>query len=166
MTQRPDDKRLRQLAADLASGKVVVQLGNGYPEYSLVGIEKPLAEYLTASLSATRAIVPVPNPPSTVEPCSPHNVVGCTNCAAAFWYASYQNACVEIERLAAPSATAAIKPPTQEEVAAYRDLFRAELDRNMHNTSASPSTDAHTVALNSFVARRNMARTDGRDTNG
>lgn len=49
----------------------------------------------------------------------------------------------------------AIEPPTEDEIAAYRDLFRVELDKNMHNSSGSPSTDAHRVALHKFVEKRN-----------
>lgn len=48
--------------------------------------------------------------------------------------------------------------PTNEEIAAYRDLFRSELDKNMNNSSGSPSTDAHTVALHKFVEARNKTR--------
>lgn len=45
--------------------------------------------------------------------------------------------------------------PTHDEIGAYRDLFRRELDKNMHNSSGSPSTDAHHVALHAFVEARN-----------
>jgi hypothetical protein len=50
---------------------------------------------------------------------------------------------------------ATIAPPTKDEIDAYRNLFRTELDKNMNNSSGSPSTDAHTVALHAFVAARN-----------
>jgi hypothetical protein len=56
------------------------------------------------------------------------------------------------------SETARLSPPTEEEIAAYRNLFRAELDKNMSNSSASPSTDAHRVALHKFVEGRNVQR--------
>lgn len=58
----------------------------------------------------------------------------------------------ELERAAAVSERG--EPPTDAEVAAYRDLFRVELDKNMNNSSGSPSTDAHRVALSRFVASR------------
>lgn len=53
-----------------------------------------------------------------------------------------------------------IEPPTDAEIAAYRDLFRRELNKRMdtNHTSASPSTESHAVALRSFVETRN-ART-------
>ena len=58
------------------------------------------------------------------------------------------------DALAALSETA--KPmPTEQEIATYRDTFRAELDKNMNNSSASPSTDAHRIALRRFVEGRN-----------
>lgn len=68
---------------------------------------------------------------------------------------------VEITKLreAAQSATAAtIAPPTQDEIAAYREIFRSELDKRMdtNHPSASPSTEAHAVALRSFVDTRNL----------
>jgi hypothetical protein len=63
----------------------------------------------------------------------------------------------EIKRLTA-SEIQRLSPPTEEEIAAYRNLFRAELDKNMHNSSASPSTDAHRVALHKFVEGRNVQR--------
>lgn len=49
-------------------------------------------------------------------------------------------------------------PPTDDEVSAYRDLFRAELDKRMDtkHPSASPSTEAHKIALSKFVERRNQ----------
>jgi hypothetical protein len=56
------------------------------------------------------------------------------------------------------SETPRLSPPTEEEIAAYRNLFRAELDKNMSNSSASPSTDAHRVALHKFVEGRNVQR--------
>jgi hypothetical protein len=56
------------------------------------------------------------------------------------------------------SETPRLSPPTEEEIAAYRNLFRAELDKNMNNSSASPSTDAHRVALHKFVEGRNVQR--------
>lgn len=59
-------------------------------------------------------------------------------------------------RRSPPSATATIAPPSDGEIAAYRDLFRQELDKNMHNSSGSPSTDAHRVALHQFVKMRNQ----------
>lgn len=62
----------------------------------------------------------------------------------------------QLERDAPPQpSTAEFVPPTDAEIAAYRDLFRAELDKNMNNSSASPSTDAHRVALHRFVEKRN-----------
>lgn len=62
----------------------------------------------------------------------------------------------EVLRLQTPqSESKAFTPPTHDEVAAYRNLFRSELDKNMHNSSGSPSTDAHTVALHAFVEARN-----------
>lgn len=47
-------------------------------------------------------------------------------------------------------------PPTQDEIAAYRDLFRLELDKRMDtkHPSFSPSTEAHEIALRAFVERR------------
>jgi len=50
-----------------------------------------------------------------------------------------------------------IELPTEKEIAAYRDLFRAELDKRMDtkHPSASPSTEAHSIALHRFVAERN-----------
>jgi len=50
-----------------------------------------------------------------------------------------------------------IAPPTAEEISAYRDLFRLELDKRMDtkHPSASPSTEAHAMALRRFVERRN-----------
>lgn len=48
-------------------------------------------------------------------------------------------------------------PPTEAEIAAYRNLFRVELDKNMNNSSSSPSTEAHGVALRAFVEGRNKA---------
>lgn len=66
----------------------------------------------------------------------------------------------ENEKLRTPlSEKVAFAAPTHEEIAAYRDLFRSELDKNMHNSSGSPSTDAHTVALHAFVEARNRAST-------
>jgi len=55
---------------------------------------------------------------------------------------------------------APIAPPTREEIAAYRDLFRAELDKRMdtNHPSASPSTEAHSIALHNFVEKRNARR--------
>lgn len=46
--------------------------------------------------------------------------------------------------------------PTREEIATYRDTFRAELDKRMdtNHPSASPSTEAHAVALRQFVKAR------------
>lgn len=66
--------------------------------------------------------------------------------------------CYRPQVVSAPSAT--LTPPTEDEIAAYRDLFRAELDKNMAVTSrcASPSTDAHAVALRRFVENRNRAQ--------
>jgi hypothetical protein len=46
-------------------------------------------------------------------------------------------------------------PPTETEISAYRNLFRVELDKNMNNSSSSPSTDAHRIALRAFVESRN-----------
>ena len=60
-----------------------------------------------------------------------------------------------LAKLAALPSETAFTPPTDAEVAAYRDLFRSELDKNMHNSSGSPSTNAHRVALHRFVAGRN-----------
>jgi hypothetical protein len=51
----------------------------------------------------------------------------------------------------------ALTPPTEQEIATYRDKFRSELDLNMNNSSGSPSTDAHRVALYQFVERRRSA---------
>lgn len=50
-------------------------------------------------------------------------------------------------------------PPTHDEIAAYRDLFRAELDKRMDtkHPSASPSTEAHEIALRAFVEKRNAS---------
>lgn len=58
----------------------------------------------------------------------------------------------------AQSATAPISPPTKDEIAAYRDLFRAELNKRMdtRHPSASPSTEAHEIALRNFVETRNQ----------
>ena len=58
-----------------------------------------------------------------------------------------------------PSSTGKIAPPTEQEIAAYRDLFRAELDKRMdtEHPSASPSTEAHEVALRRFVEMRNRS---------
>jgi hypothetical protein len=51
--------------------------------------------------------------------------------------------------------TREIAPPTEGEIAVYRNVFREELDKNMKNSSGSPSTDAHRVALHNFVRTRN-----------
>lgn len=50
-----------------------------------------------------------------------------------------------------------LAPPSPDEIGAYRDLFRAELDKRMDtkHPSASPSTEAHAVALRRFVEARN-----------
>lgn len=50
-----------------------------------------------------------------------------------------------------------IEPPTEDEIDAYRDLFRAELSKRMdtNHPSASPSTEAHQIALTAFVRARN-----------
>lgn len=47
-------------------------------------------------------------------------------------------------------------PPTKDEINAYRDLFRAELDKRMdtRHPSASPSTESHEIALRQFVKGR------------
>lgn len=37
------------------------------------------------------------------------------------------------------------------------EALKRSIDKNMNNSSASPSTDAHTVALHAFVAARNKA---------
>lgn len=62
------------------------------------------------------------------------------------------------ERQHALSETRAIEPPTDEEISAYRDLFRRELDKRMDtkHPSASPSTESHAIALRAFVAKRNV----------
>ena len=61
---------------------------------------------------------------------------------------------------AASSESGRLSPPTREEVAEYRDLFRRELDKRMDTShpSASPSTEAHQIALCNFVEKRNAAK--------
>lgn len=64
------------------------------------------------------------------------------------------------------SATQRLAPPTDDEIAAYRNLFRAELDKRMDtkHPSASPSTESHAIALRAFVEKRNAVgptTTDG-----
>lgn len=50
---------LAQLAADLRSGKVVLALGNGYPDYALHLVEPLLADHLERSIqSETPARMP------------------------------------------------------------------------------------------------------------
>lgn len=51
----------------------------------------------------------------------------------------------------------ALRAPTADEISAYRDTFRAELDKRMDTAypSASPSTESHAVALRRFVENRN-----------
>lgn len=55
---------------------------------------------------------------------------------------------------------AELVPPTEKEIATYRDTFRSELDRRMdtRHPSASPSTESHGVALRQFVANRNAGK--------
>lgn len=59
----------------------------------------------------------------------------------------------EVVRLSIASADVT---PSDEEVAAYRDLFRAELAKRMDTKypSASPSTESHTIALTAFLKKR------------
>lgn len=59
----------------------------------------------------------------------------------------------EVVRLSLASAGVT---PSDDEVAAYRDLFRAELAKRMDtkHPSASPSTEAHTIALTAFLKKR------------
>ena len=60
---------------------------------------------------------------------------------------------IEADRKVSRSEIAA---PTEDEIAAYRDLFRSQLSKNMEaRFCASPSTDAHRVALRQFVEKRN-----------
>jgi hypothetical protein len=61
----------------------------------------------------------------------------------------------------ASESTLRLAPPTEDEVAAYRNLFRAELDKRMdtNHPSASPSTEAHQIALTRFVDARNAKAT-------
>lgn len=58
---------------------------------------------------------------------------------------------------AAPVSTTGLLPPTEEEIGAYRDTFRAELDKRMDlgYRSASPSTESHAIALRGFIDGRN-----------
>jgi hypothetical protein len=67
------------------------------------------------------------------------------------------NCLVRMARHALESMQSEIAPPTADEIAAYRDLFRAELDKRMdtNHPSASPSTEAHEIALRRFVEGRN-----------
>lgn len=53
-----------------------------------------------------------------------------------------------------------ITPPTDEEIATCRDLYRAEIHKRMdtNHPSASPSTESMTITLHKFVEMRN-ART-------
>jgi hypothetical protein len=53
--------------------------------------------------------------------------------------------------------SAPLAPPTKDEIDAYRDLFRRELDKRMdtNHPSGSPSTEAHQIALYAFVEARN-----------
>ena len=71
--------------------------------------------------------------------------------------------CLHISSLS--ETRAPFPPPTKAEIAAYRDPFRAELDKRMDTShpSASPSTEAHQIALHAFVEARNKAaRTEKR----
>lgn len=51
--------------------------------------------------------------------------------------------------------------PTDAEVSAYRDLFRAELDKRMdtRHPSTSPSTESHRIALTAFLKARGAPAT-------
>jgi hypothetical protein len=51
---------LSKLAADLESGKVVLALGNDYPDYPLHEMERTLAAYLKSALSETERNVSRP----------------------------------------------------------------------------------------------------------
>lgn len=73
---------------------------------------------------------------------------------------------LEIEEIAeALNKTAYVncEPPTEAEIAAYRDLFRAELDKRMDtkHPSASPSTESHAVALRAFCEKRRKCESSG-----
>ncbi len=59
--------------------------------------------------------------------------------------------------------SARIAQPTEKEIATYRDTFRRELDKRMDakHPSASPSTEAHEIALRQFVENRNAAARSG-----
>lgn len=59
--------------------------------------------------------------------------------------------------------SARIAQPTEKEIATYRDTFRRELDKRMDtkHPSASPSTEAHEIALRQFVENRNAAARPG-----
>lgn len=66
----------------------------------------------------------------------------------------------------AVSAIEQLSPPTADEIGAYRDLFRRELDKRMdtNHPSGSPSTEAHGIALRNFIDTRNKARRSGSTT--
>lgn len=70
--------------------------------------------------------------------------------------AGWNGAMKEASDLAQSERRTNFPPPTEAEISAYRDRFRLELKENMNNRSASPSTDAHRVALRAFVANRNV----------
>lgn len=65
-----------------------------------------------------------------------------------------------LDEAAQRSETVALQAPTEAEIAAYRDLFRAELSKRMDTKhhSASPSTEAHAIALRRFVEARNARK--------
>jgi hypothetical protein len=62
--------------------------------------------------------------------------------------------------------TPPLHPPTHDEVIHYRDTFRRELDKRMDSKhpSASPSTEAHEIALRQFIEARNKASTARSET--
>lgn len=73
----------------------------------------------------------------------------------------------ELNRLGgAVSERPALLPPTDVEVAAYRDLYRYELDKRMdvRHPSWSPSTESHKIALSAFVKARNAASNERPDS--
>lgn len=65
----------------------------------------------------------------------------------------------KIEKALTEKLAKALAPPTHDEIAAYRNLFRTELDKRMDtsHSSSSPSTESHEVALRAFVEKRNAA---------